>query len=247
MAEYTVLSKAPITEALIDIRVKLPEDLKVDKLNSLYDAIASQYSERKERMRSEVRFDFKKGEPPKLTAGDKIDGYLFISSDKRQIVQARLDGFTFSRLKPYETWERFHDEAYRLWQLYVDITSPELITRAALRYINHMDIPLPIRDFSDYLTAPPIVPEDLPQGVSSFLTRVVIHEPSINATAIITQALEQIIKPDFVPIILDIDVFRQIPDGMKREEAWKTIGELRHFKNRIFFKSVTEKLKGLFL
>ncbi|VAW13401.1 hypothetical protein MNBD_BACTEROID05-832, partial [hydrothermal vent metagenome] len=40
------------------------------------------------------------------------------------------------------------------------------------------------------------VPPELPQVVSSFLTRVVIHEPSIGANAIITQALEQIVTDD---------------------------------------------------
>lgn len=247
MAQYSVLPKAPITEALIDIRVKLADDYTVNKLNSIYDAIASQYPERKERMRWEGKFDFKKGEPPKLTAEDKIDGYLYISSDKKQVVQARLDGFTFSRLKPYETWENFREEAYRLWLLYLDIASPQMVTRAALRYINNFAIPLPIRDFSEYLTAPPTVPEGLPQGVSSFLTRIVIHAPSIGATAIITQALEQIVNPDFVPIILDIDVFKQKPEGMESEDAWETIEKLRHFKNEIFFKSITEKLKESFL
>ena len=78
-----------------------------------------------------------------------------------------MDGFTFSRLKPYETWENLRDEAYRLWQKYREITSPEII-RVALRYINKLEFPLPIKNFSDYLTAAPIVPAELPQGVSSF-------------------------------------------------------------------------------
>ena len=64
------------------------------------------------------------------------DGYLFTSVDGRQVVQARLDGFTFSRLKPYDKWESLRDEARELWQHYVQIASPETVTRVALRYIN---------------------------------------------------------------------------------------------------------------
>lgn len=246
MAEYSVLSRAPIIEALIDIRVKVKEDLTVEQFNSIYDSISAQYPDKKERHKWEGKLEFKKGGTPISTTTETIDGFIFASVDKKQMLQTRLDGFTFSRLKPYETWEHLRTEARKLWEKYKEVTSPE-ITRIALRYINKMEIPLPIMDFSDYLTAAPIVPEGLPQRVSSFLTRIVIHEPEINASAIITQALEQIVNPNILPIILDIDVFKQKSEGISEEDAWETLEKLRHFKNNIFFKSITEKAKELFL
>jgi uncharacterized protein (TIGR04255 family) len=246
MAKYTHLEKAPITEALIDIRVKIREDLTVEQLESIYNSISGQYPDKKARHKWEGKFEFKKGEPLVSSGTETIDGYFFTSTDQKQIFQARLDGFTFSRLQPYETWENLRDEAHKLWQKYREVTSPE-ITRVALRYINKMEIPLSSKDFSEYLTASPIVPEGLPQGVSSFLTRVVIHEPEIDASAIITQALEQVINPNSIPIILDIDVFRQKSEGISEEDAWKILEKLRHFKNKIFFESITEKTKEIFL
>jgi hypothetical protein len=42
LAKYAHLTRAPITEALIDIRIKL-EDLTVDKLDEIYKSISSQY------------------------------------------------------------------------------------------------------------------------------------------------------------------------------------------------------------
>ncbi len=247
MAKYAHLSRAPITEALIDIRIKLREDLTVDKLNEIYKSISSQYPERREHRQFQSRFELKDSEPSQAVVEiDKVDGYLYTSADKKQIVQARLDGFTFSRLKPYENWEQLRDEAKRLWKIYQEATSPE-ITRVALRYINKFDIPQPFKDFSDYLAAAPIVPSALPQGLSSFLTRVVMPEPSIDAIAIVTQAFEQTVDPNFVPIVFDIDVFRQTPSGMNEDEAWKLIEKLRDFKNKIFFESITEPLKEMLL
>ena len=245
MDRYTHFENAPITEALIDIRVKMREDLTVEQLESIYNSISGQYPDKKARHKWEDKFEFKKGEPPVSLGAETIDGYIFTSTDQKQIFQARLDGFTFSRLMPYETWEQLRDEAYKLWQKYREVTSPE-ITRVALRYINKMEIPLSGKDFSEYLKASPIIPEALPQGVSSFLTRVVIHEPSIDAAAIITQALEQVVNPNFIPIILDIDVFRQKSEGISEVDAWKILEKLRHFKNKIFFESITEKTKEIF-
>lgn len=247
MAEYSLLPNAPITEALIDIRIKAKEDFDIARFLTLHDAISDQYPKKKTRHKWEGRFEFKKGETP-ITAGtEKIDGYIFTSADGKQIFQARIDGFTFNRLKPYDKWETFRDEAFRLWQLYKDLVSPEII-RVAVRFINKIDIPLSpqaVLDFDNYLTGGPIVPKGLPQGISSFLTRVVIRDPEIDASAIITQAFEQIIDPKYVPIILDIDVFKQ-KETIKEEEAWQALEKLRHFKNRIFFSSITDKTKELF-
>lgn len=245
MVKYPVLSKAPIAEALIDIRVKVRDDLKTEQFDSIYNSISREYPVKKTRSKFESKLEFKKGESPLSAATETIDGYIFTSDDQKQIFQARLDGFTFNRLKPYETWERFRDEARKLWGKYKELTSPEII-RVALRYINKMEFPLPIKDFNDYLTAPPTVPAVLPQGVNSFLTRIVIHEPVIDAGGIITQALEQIVNPNMLPIILDIDVFKQKSEGIKEEEAWQTLEKLRHFKNKIFFESITEKARRLF-
>jgi uncharacterized protein (TIGR04255 family) len=247
MVEYSLLPNAPITEALIDIRIKVRTDFDVNRLESLYDEISTQYSAKKARHKIETKLEFKEGQPLVSEGKEKIDGYLFTSVDGKQIFQAAVDGFTFNRLRPYDKWEIFRNEAFRLWGLYRKLLSPEII-RVGLRYVNRLNIPLSAQhvfDFDDYLTAGPAVPKELPQGLSSFLTRIVINDPDIDSSGIITQALDQIVDPKFVPIILDIDVFKQ-KEVITEEEAWHTLEQLRHFKNRIFFASITNKAKELF-
>lgn len=241
--EHPILKNAPITEALIDIRVKLPSKFDVIGINSIHDSIKKQYSGKQELRVSGFEFQLKDKQAKRLD--EKIEGYRYISSDNKQIIQTRLNGFTFNRLYPYISWKEFRNEAHSLWQLYKKVTSPESITRVAVRYINNLKIPMPMGDFSEYLTAPPIVPDELPQGVSSFLTRVVIHEPSIGANAIITQVLEQV-ATDVAPIILDIDVYKLQPKGIEEKDVWETIEKLRHFKNKIFFNSITHNLKEMY-
>ncbi len=247
MEEYPTLKNAPITEALIDIRVKLSSSVDAEKLDSIYELIKEQYPVKQKQKVSEFKFETK-AEVIVKSSEAKMHGYRYITSDKKQIVQTRLDGFTFSRLHPYITWEQLHDEAYRLWKIYVDITSPELISRVAVRYINNLNIPMPIGDFGEYLTAPPVVPEKLPQGISSFFSRIVLPKPSINSFAIITQALETIIDTSkSLPLILDIDAIHHNPDGLSEEEAWNKLEELRYFKNEIFFNSMPiNKIKELY-
>lgn len=243
MVEQRHLPRAPITEALVDIQVKLPPNVDVAKLKSMHGLISEKYPKHAELVRS--HFTFVPQKKSAETTPVCVCGYKYTSADDKQVIQVRLDGFTFSRLRPYKTWESLRKEAYLLWGIYVKLFSPEIITRVALRYINRLEIPQPLRDFRDYLTAPPEVPQNLPQEISSFLTRIVIPEPSLNATAIITQALATT-DQKIVPVILDIDVFKVAQFNTDGKEVWETIDKLRVLKNNIFFESITEKIVELY-
>ena len=120
------------------------------------------------------------------------------------------------------------------------------MSRLALRYINRLNIPLPIEDFSLYLTSPPVIPPDLPQEVSSFLTRVVLHESTVSLAANITQALEQGLDPNSVTVILDIDAYKTGEFDPHGAEIAEVLEALHHFKNRVFFSSLTEAALRLY-
>jgi uncharacterized protein (TIGR04255 family) len=175
------------------------------------------------------------------------DGYMFLTSDGKRILQARLDGFTLSQLKPYGTWEALRDEAKELWARYVEIARPERVNRIALRYINRIDLPLPISDFGNYLRIVPDIQGDLPKAIRHFFLRVEIPYPT-GVLAIIT---ETIIPTDpatapTLPLIFDIDAIR--PDTVLPPfaELWDRFEELRTLKNDIFFGAITSEAERLF-
>jgi uncharacterized protein (TIGR04255 family) len=248
MTEPQHLPNAPITEAVLDIRTGVPEPVTLDDLAKFGGRIEKRYPVRQVRhsWAGEVQINPETG-PTVKPAKTGPDGYRFDSSDRRQVVQVWRDGFSYSRLKPYQQWESFQAEARDLWQHYVAVAKPEKVTRFALRYINRIHLPLPISDFKDWLlTAPEIAPE-LPQKLSTFFFRVVISDDERQATAIITQAIED--KSDQVgtiPLIFDIDVFRQGAFPTEPSKLWPLFESLRQLKDEIFFKSITDSTKELF-
>ena len=109
------LSNAPITEALIDFRVKLPAEISIETLNSIHASIITKYPKRRERKQWRGRIELKEAAMPNPIAAFKgTDGYMFSTEDDKQTVQVRLDGFTFNRLRPYSHWEELRDEAKKL-------------------------------------------------------------------------------------------------------------------------------------
>ncbi len=239
------LPNAPIREALVDLQVTLPQEATIELLDTCHEQLNTKYPIRKSVKIGTFGVNWEDDQPPKTSVDHSVLGYRYESEDHANVLQIRTNGFTFSRIENYTTWEDMIREARELWEIYADATSPQQITRVATRYINVMRLPLPINDFQNYLTAPPQVPENLPQGISSFLTRIVLPEPHINAVGIITQALESI-EPEAVPVVLDIDTFVTRPFDVENNEYWNCLDQLREFKNRIFFGSVTEEAGGLF-
>ena len=246
LAEREIFRNAPITEALLDIRVLLPQNTGLDQLLAFHDGVRGRYPSKRDRKIWKGSIHVSAHGPEIAGPAGGIDGFLFSSVDGKNIVQCRLDGFTFNRLKPYDRWETFRDEAFELWQSYVRIAAPKQITRVALRYINRIEIPLPITDFKDYILTGPEIAPGLPQGLSSFFMQVTIPITDLPAQSVITETMEPITETKRLPFILDIDVFRQAAFDVSGQEAWKVLEKLHDVKNHLFFKSITPKAKELF-
>jgi uncharacterized protein (TIGR04255 family) len=89
-----------------------------------------------------------RGRPP-VVQDLGFQGYFWKTSDEKTIVQFRVDGFTFNRLRPYTSWTELFPQALDLWHLYSRVSRPEVITRLAVRYINRIPLPAGVTDFSD--------------------------------------------------------------------------------------------------
>jgi uncharacterized protein (TIGR04255 family) len=171
MTEKKHLNNAPIKEALIDLQVALTDKKNTDDLISLYEQFSHDYPEKKTLTKGEFGFHFDEGQQATTTMNQSVIGYRFSSEEEKQVLQFRMDGFTFSRLDPYQNWDHMRDEALKLWKIYAESISPLMITRLATRYINVIEMPYGC-SLGEYLKAPPKIPDGLNNEISGFLTRV---------------------------------------------------------------------------
>ena len=248
MAEVRHLNNAPITEAIIDFRVKLPSEFKVEAFLELKNTIGDRFPKVEERKLFSSQFGFKKGKPqPPSAEYHGVQGFFFRPEDDKKVAQFRIDGFTYSLLKPYTHWEEMFGEARELWEMYRGIAQPEAVTRLAVRYVNHINIPLPIDDLSDYFTAPPKIPDNIPGIISGFLSKVVVYDQEMDVATNIVQALEKSIKPDkHITVVLDIDSFKTGDFNVSNDKIWETFANLHNKKNQMFFSSITDETARLF-
>ncbi len=247
MNKHVVFPHAPIKEALLDIRVELPKQTSLNDLQSIYDSIKERFSEKQQKISYEDGFKMSaNGTMETLPTSGKHDGYLFRCANENKIVQSRLDGFTFNKLKPYEDWKNFRDEAHSLWDKYFEIAKPVKIIRLGLRYINEIEISLPMKNFKEYILTIPAIAPNLPQALSGFFMQLTVPNHDIGAEAIITETIKKPTANNKLPFIFDIDVFQNTAYNENKSEIWDEFEKLRAFKNDIFFNSITEKTKELF-
>jgi len=237
---------APITEALIDIRVELPAEFGFEQLQGIKSLVASEYPREETFTMAMATISF----DPEVQASTqhKRMGLKLWSVGDKQVFQARLDGFTFSRLEPYETWERLRDEARRLWDIYRGFAKPTRIKRVAVRYINQLNFPGERVEPQDYFKTFPSLTPDLPEELRDFGPFVMtlhLGQPDLRGTLVINEASAQPKRPDTLSIILDIDLFVEQPEITDEESLWGFFQRLRDRKNLYFEACITDRTREL--
>lgn len=248
MTENEHLQRAPIQEAIIDIRCAFPPD--IDRLRQLAPILAADYPKMEERRfyQTEIKL-LQKGTLPTSAATQRIgpDGFRFWSPDGKRLVQARFDGFTMNWLPPYKDWEALCSEARRRWEHITAEIQPESIGRAIVRFINNMDLPCSVSQLDRYLTVSPTVPPSFRTGTRRCMGRMEFPGRQ-DGTDIVINLMMHDTGPERCQVLLDIETSVARPFAVGNDEdLWGVIEALRDVKNDAFFESITDETKELYL
>lgn len=238
-------ANAPITEAIIDLRVSVPDGTDYARLKQIGEREQDTYPTQEEMFEAVGQMAVgPHGDSASVTRTPT--GWKLISDDHRQIAQCRTSGFTFSRLTPYERWQSFRDEARRLWTIYRNIANPDNIARLAVRFINRIDIPGNSVDLKEYFRTSPEVSSELPQTLAGYFMQLRLPYPEIAGLCVITQTIIPPAKADVVSVVLDIDLFRSEDVAQEERHIWDFFETLHVAKNRIFEACITDASRRLF-
>jgi uncharacterized protein (TIGR04255 family) len=247
MTQIKHYTKAPITEALIDLRIVPLGERSLINLKNLQQSLSENYPQLEEINLAQGQFQ-QTGSTVTATAIQSPLGYRFISDDKTQVFQACLNGFTLSQLEPYKNWDTLRNEAKRLWELYSQAVQPKSIERVAVRYINRLDLPLqpshPL-DFKDYLRTVPEISDGMSQGLSGYFMQLQIPQIDLDAVLLLNEGIIPSSQEGVVSVLLDIDLSRSVSSSSENDDVWKILDHFRLRKNEIFEACITDKLREL--
>ena len=234
--------KAPITEAIVNIQVKRDPEIEINKLREMADQLKDQYPGRLDARL--LKGTLQLGAKATANTTEQHLGFVLTDEPKQRVAQLRVDGFSYSMLAPYTNWPEFTAEARKVWETY---RQPEMtLTKIAVRYVNRIDIPLPIRDFRDFLRTYPELSSDMEPYLSGYFMQLQCPQPGLEAIAIVTQGMIPAPKPNVVSILLDIDLARSINLPSSEQDLWTLLERFRGCKNSIFEACITNRTRSLF-
>jgi uncharacterized protein (TIGR04255 family) len=177
-----------------------------------------------------------------------IQAYRFLSEDEKQIVQARVNGFSFNRLAPYTSLDDYLPEIERTWGLFFDLLAPVRIRVIRLRYINRILLPMASGkvNLDEFLKVGPRLPSEDALTLSSFFIQEAASENDTGHQISLVLAAQEP-ENERLPIILDITA-ASLAAG--ESGAWTEIvpliRSLRSLKNRLFIDTLAPRCIELF-
>ena len=163
----------------------------------------------------------------------------------REVAQFTRDGLVFSRVRDYENWEPFLEDARRAWLVYREIAQPLEIERLGVRFINHIS-EATAQSIQDYLREPPTCPSGLP--LKEFVYQSTFDVPGHPFQARVIKVIQPSM-PGLATssgLFLDIDVFTTGALPVEGAEVDDALSRLRCLKNKVFFDLITEAAVSAF-
>ncbi len=251
MIEPTVVrrlyAKAPIVEAVIDLRVTLSDRSEgLTNAEKLADSLKPRFPQKQPIDTMLMAAEAKDGRLSMRPMEHEQLGWKLIGVDNDRTLMISKDGFTYSHLPPYTKWETFQSEAHPLWLQYVGACRPIQVNRVAVRYINRLKLPPGEINLSDYLAFYPKVP-DAVLAVSGVVMQIQVPQPNFPGTgrAVITLASEASTETKFQPMVLDFDVSTDVTMSPQASDVWGLLEHLRDTKNELFEACLTDRMKEL--
>jgi uncharacterized protein (TIGR04255 family) len=248
VGEFPKLKNPPIREAVIDVNIQpfLVGDKSI--FEPLREKMGDHFPVIEELNTLEQTIQF----GPEGTTGESknyVRGLIFKSDDQKTIVQCRMDGFTLNRLPPYTDWDDVFPKAMSCWEIYKSVLNPQSVSRLAVRYINELALNSTPSNLSEYLNiAPPLVPIDEELNIFQFIYQQGMVLKNSEVQANLTLAFEGNVHDSKPIIILDIDCFyTNSISSIEVAHLTPLFDQLRTSKNKIFFGSITDKTKELYL
>jgi len=233
----------PITEAIIAIVVRDLPDSAIDQIRMLVDSVLTAYPRTADITETQFLGEIRPEGQPKTSTQKRVLGLQFQSEDSKQIFQARLNGFSFHRLAPYDRWETFRAEAFRLWELFRQTIGDVEPLAFSVRYLNALAVPVPGL-LEDFLRLYPEIPKEWPQMLQNYVMRLDLPISGQTSDAGHLTAVQTLLpsQPGSASILLDLHL--QYPALRNSNDVlWQRIDGVRAIKNRLFSASLTQRMR----
>lgn len=236
--------RAPITEAVIEVRFQTP--LPPQDVARVKDVHAKDFPGLNNI--SETLFAQMENAGAPVIQHHHV-GFRMNNADSTDIISITTGAFAYSRLAPYNGWDTFSASALEAYRKLRKAIQYVPLQRLGLRYINRIDIRLPAPGaplkIEDYLKVEPRFPSEKLSHLQSFVMQTIHQLEEIGCLVTINVASAEAPFAPGIALILDIDIGRNISVPQRVEDIEALLGAMRVEKNQIFELCITDNTREL--
>lgn len=242
---YPKLKNAPIREAVIDIFYTVPNNFDLKQFDKIYEKFTNDFpiKEKKVAFEAQLKID-SNGQFENLPQRTKDLGFIYKNIDVTDVIQYRIDGFSFNKLKPYHNWDDLIHKSKRYYNLLIEGSPIQWIDSIGLRYINAIPFKNDSLNLSEILVDPPQLPSSLSASVTGILSRIDFKSNRDDSFGSFTMAIERAVSKHESYLLIDIEAKNHINEESNSGNIWEKFNQLRDLKNEVFFNIINaEKIK----
>lgn len=227
------LTNPPVIEDVFDITIKPISETDVGALSFKNDDFIKKFSISHPIFETTFKVDV---EGQASSHSKKQIGFSYKSPNSEELVQHRINGFSYHKLGKYYGWEQFIKSANIYWSEYQNLVKNIEVQRLGLRFINVIDVDSELRDTFKILPNTKSFGE-LSDIQYKYMLNLMRYECSAVVNLIPTTRTANSQNAKY---ILDIDIFKEdVGDSLKNIEA--QFKKMQSAKNKIFFDTLTKE------
>jgi uncharacterized protein (TIGR04255 family) len=237
--------KPPVAQAVCEFKFLSdnPWDWTIPGL--IYQNIQNRFPGKQQEKGFEIQITAQPQKVERTTVPSTLTKMQFLNESKSEMVQVGPDLLAVNILSNYPGWDSFRGLIQEQLKIYREVARPVSFQRIGLRYMNHIQFPVPNIETTDYFNYYPKLPDSIAQTHGPF-TMQVLHAYNDDRDALaLRMAINVPLAPRLV-IILDLDYHLITPKGVKLDEAEAWIDQAHDKVETMFEACITDKARELF-
>lgn len=235
--QFPHLTKAPIVEAVIDIRITPKGSLDEAMVSSFLKKRLPGYPNQKNQNSKSLEIAVGVEPHAPIIKNLGFVGTTASAASEPYIAQFNKEAFVFSRLAPYNEWKLFMAEALRLWGIYCELITPGEVQRIGVRFINKIDVLKSVIELSDYYENAPDSIKDTDWPIINYIHKDTYQPTPLHVINVIRTVKQRQDKTG-VGLILDIDVIMNKKFNNDLGKVTDHLMNIKWLKNKTFFNSI---------
>jgi uncharacterized protein (TIGR04255 family) len=137
--------------------------------------------------------------------GPPTPRHRFLAEDQKTLVQIGDNLLVVNQLPPYYGWERYEPRVADCFGQYCRLWKPARVARAAVHYVDKVDLPVVEAGLDRYFNLLPVLPEFPPQGATNISLGYEVPGASEGDVLVVTMKQHPSASPDGMTFMFQWD------------------------------------------